>query len=131
MSGICACNAYPASLHWHTAGSDGAPLVVLSAQYHGERTTPRQRSATGVEPARENAASLSSRSDASVLLLSGEPLNEPDCGLRPICCEHETRDRAVRDFKPGRLAKSETQENTMSSPANFNGLRPVLMLTIP
>ncbi len=75
-------------------------------QYHGERHDAGQRSATGgIEPARKTLH-LEASSDASVLLLSGEPLNEPIVGYGPFVMNTKQEiAEAVRDFNSGRFGQ--------------------------
>ena len=73
---------------------------------------------------------LEASSDATLLVLSGEPLNEPIVGYGPFVMNSEAQiAEALDDFNSGRfgrIAPLDPGVNPMSTPANFNGAKPII-----
>lgn len=85
---------------WSTA------LIVLKGSITVNGTTPVNEAQMAVLSQQEEAFHLDASSDATVLLLAGEPLNEPIVGYGPFVMNTEQEiAEAVRDFNAGRFGQ--------------------------
>ncbi|WP_072269544.1 pirin family protein, partial [Salmonella enterica] len=85
---------------WSTA------LVVLKGNITVNGTTPVNEAQLVVLSQQGKTLHLEASSDASVLLLSGEPLNEPIVGYGPFVMNTKQEiAEAVRDFNSGRFGQ--------------------------
>lgn len=85
---------------WSTA------LIVLKGSITVNGTTPVNEAQMAVLSQQEEAFHLDASSDATVLLLAGEPLNEPIVGYGPFVMNTKQEiAEAVRDFNAGRFGQ--------------------------
>lgn len=85
---------------WSTA------LIVLKGSTTVNGTTPINEAQMAVLSQQEEAFHLDASSDANVLLLAGEPLNEPIVGYGPFVMNTKQEiAEAVRDFNSGRFGQ--------------------------
>ncbi|MDA8479556.1 pirin family protein [Citrobacter sp. Awk 4] len=85
---------------WSTA------LIVLKGSITVNGTTPVNEAQMAVLSQQEEAFHLDANSDATVLLLAGEPLNEPIVGYGPFVMNTKQEiAEAVRDFNAGRFGQ--------------------------
>lgn len=85
---------------WSTA------LIVLKGSMTVNGTTPVNEAQMAVLSQQEEAFHLGASSDATVLLLAGEPLNEPIVGYGPFVMNTKQEiAEAVRDFNTGRFGQ--------------------------
>lgn len=85
---------------WSTA------LIVLKGSITVNGTTPVNEAQMAVLSQQEEAFHLDASSDATVLLLAGEPLNEPIVGYGPFVMNTKQEiAEAVRDFNSGRFGQ--------------------------
>lgn len=85
---------------WSTA------LIVLKGSITVNGTTPVNEAQMAVLSQQEEAFHLGASSDATVLLLAGEPLNEPIVGYGPFVMNTKQEiAEAVRDFNAGRFGQ--------------------------
>lgn len=85
---------------WSTA------LIVLKGSMTVNGTTPVNEAQMAVLSQQEEAFHLDASSDATVLLLAGEPLNEPIVGYGPFVMNTKQEiAEAVRDFNAGRFGQ--------------------------
>ncbi len=90
----------PAPAGWNTA------LIVLNGQIkvNGERVV--QDGAMVVLSAQGSDCLVETLSDASVLLLSGEPLDEPVVGYGPFVMNTRSEiEQAIHDFNSGKFGE--------------------------
>ncbi len=82
-------------------------LVVLRGTVHGQRRRSGARGAAGRCSDRAGAAlPVEANSDATLLLLSGEPIDEPIVGHGPfVMNSREEILQAMKDFNAGRLGR--------------------------
>ncbi|MDN8597821.1 pirin family protein [Citrobacter sp. S2-9] len=85
---------------WSTA------LIVLKGSITVNGTTPVNEAQMAVLSQQEEAFHLDASSDATILLLAGEPLNEPIVGYGPFVMNTKQEiAEAVRDFNSGRFGQ--------------------------
>ena len=90
----------PANDHWNTA------LIVLKGNVTINGEHAAREGQLVVLSADGSDVAVEASTDATVLLLSGEPLNEPVVGYGPFVMNtHEEIQRAITDFNSGRFGQ--------------------------
>jgi redox-sensitive bicupin YhaK (pirin superfamily) len=77
----------------------------IEREYHRKRHYAASEAQLVVLSQQGKTLHIEATSDASVLLLSGEPLNEPIVGYGPFVMNTKKNREAVRDFNSGRFGQ--------------------------